>query len=170
MVTCKQQALMKEEPITAIPSAPPGKCLARRKGYMITCLNIQFKASGHCITQYLNQAHHWAVMNSNRRRLEFLPKCWQNNPHKKQHQYSSARACFSEPFLKSYGPSIIYSHQLHSRVLRTDQKACNFCLRKTGLSSLREEAQMPSKLAGLFITISKSEKLEKSFKIWFIGM
>lgn len=122
MVTCKQQTLMKEEPITAIPSAPPGKCLARRKGYMITCLNIQFKASGHCITQYLNQAHHWAVMNSNRSRLEFLPERWQNNPHKKQHQYSSARACFSEPFLKSYGPSIIYSRQLHSRDLRTDDK------------------------------------------------
>lgn len=44
------------------------------------------------------------------------------------------------------------------------------CLRKTGLSSLREEAQMPSELAGLFITISKSEKLEKGFKIRFIGM
>lgn len=44
------------------------------------------------------------------------------------------------------------------------------CWRKTGLSFLREEAQMPFKLFGLFITIKKSEKLEKGFKIWFIGM
>ena len=49
MVPCKQQVLAKDGLLTASSSAPLGKCLARRKASMITCLNIRFKASGHCV-------------------------------------------------------------------------------------------------------------------------
>lgn len=109
-------------------------------------------------------------MNSNRSRLEFLPEYWGNNPHEKQHQYSSERAHFLEHFLKSYRPCIIPSCQFHSRDLRPNHKRPVTSPSKTGLLSLREEAQIPAKLSGLFITIRKSEKLEKGFKILFIGM
>lgn len=49
MVPCEQQVLAKDELATASSSAPSGKCSARRKASMLTCLNVQFKASGHCV-------------------------------------------------------------------------------------------------------------------------
>lgn len=110
-------------------------------------------------------------MNNSRSRFEFLLEYWQNNPREKQYRYSWERAWFLETFLKPYGPSIISSWQPHSRDLRPDHKRpITSLLKKNGLSSLREEAQMPSNLLWIFITIRKSEKLEKGFKIWFIGM
>lgn len=52
MRSCKKQVLARDEPVSAISSAPPDERLAHRKGYVITCLDIEFEASGHCIALY----------------------------------------------------------------------------------------------------------------------
>ena len=120
---------------------------------MITCLHTQFKASGHCVVHRTVSEVSIPLdsCEDKRSRFEFLPEFWQNNPSKKQHKYSLERACFPEPFLKSLGSGITSCQSL-TRDLRPGHRRPVISLRKTGLSSLGDEAQMSSKLGFLLLS------------------